>query len=181
MEGRPLSEQEDSFPTIMTPMGRTLRADGGVHPDLVIEDDTLTSVEQTLLLESARAEIPLTLRITEFAFEQVRKTQDGTGPEELDPSVLDAFYRQLVEEGLPPEQLESQGAKDYLSWRVRMTFANRAQHLDHALEFQAERDRVLAAAMEFLEKSGSQADLFALVAQEALADGQAHAQGSGNF
>ena len=85
-----------------------------------------------------------------------------------------------MEEGLPPEQLESQGAKDYLSWRVRMTFANRAQHLNHALEFQAERDRVLAAAMEFLEKSGSQADRFALVAQEALADGQAHAQGSGD-
>jgi len=178
MEGRPLQERSDSFPTITTSMGRSLRADGGVYPDLVIEDDTLTTAEQSLLLESARAGIPLTLRITEFAFEHVKRAQEGTGPEEFDPAALETFFRQLEEEGLPAEQLQGQETKDYLSWRVRMAFANRANQFDHALEYQAERDRVLAAAMELLEESGSQSDLFALVALKANGEERAQAHGS---
>ncbi len=58
LEGRPLGEPSDSFATLTTPGGRTLRADGGVFPDLVIEDDTLTTAEQNLIIEAARAQIP---------------------------------------------------------------------------------------------------------------------------
>jgi carboxyl-terminal processing protease len=163
LQGRPLQEVSDSFPTVATPAGRVLRADGGVFPDLVIEDDTLTTVEQNLLIESNRAELPLTVRITEFAFEHAKKAQDGTGPEELDPATIDTFLDGLEDEGLPSEIMQEPEARDYLSWRVRMTFAQRAEHYHHALEFQAERDRVLGEAIRFLESSDSQSDLFANV------------------
>ncbi len=103
----------DSFPTVVTKAGRTLRADGGVFPDLVIEDDTLTTVEQNLLVESARAQIPLTLRITEFAFEQVRMAKAGTGPEELAPETIEPFFDLLEEEGLSAEIMADPEARDY--------------------------------------------------------------------
>jgi carboxyl-terminal processing protease len=177
MEGHPLHERTDSFPTISTPSGRTLRADGGIYPDLVVQDDTLTSKEQSVLVEAVRAEIPLTLRITEFAFDQALAAQEGRGPGELDPKVLDGFYRQLKDEGLPEELVDDPEIQAYLSWRVRMAFAQRAEHYDHALEFQAERDRVLAAAIRLLEETGSQADLFATVASEAKNESRAHAEG----
>jgi len=182
LEGRPLRpESADSFPTVVTPGGRVLRADGGVHPDLVIEEDTLTTVEQNLLVESARAGIPLSLRITEFAFEHARRAQDGTGPEELEPGAMEPFLELLENEGLAAEILEDPVARDYLYWRVRMTFAQRAEHYDHALEFQAERDRTLETAIRLLEGSGNQAQLFATVETEAARSKRAQDVVSGNL
>lgn len=177
-EGRPLNEVSDSFPTVVTKAGRILRADGGVFPDLVIEDDTLTTVEQNLLVESARAQIPLTLRITEFAFEKVRMAKAGTGPEELAPETIVPFFDLLEAEGLPAEILNDPKARDFLSWQVRRAFAERSEHYDHALEFQAERDRVLAEAIKLLEASNSQAELFAAAGKEATKAGRAQGPGS---
>jgi carboxyl-terminal processing protease len=162
-QGLPLQAPSDTFPVVVTAGNRTLRADGGVYPDLVIEDDTLRSAEQTLILESARAGIPLTLRIAEFAFEEAKKALDGTGPTELDPSALGAFLATLKAEGLPEEILEDSIVRGYLSWRARIDFADRAGHDQHALEYQAERDRVLSRAIEILEGARTQADLFATV------------------
>jgi carboxyl-terminal processing protease len=175
LQGRPTAEATDSFPTVTTPAGRVLRADGGVFPDLLIQEDTLSTVEQTLFLESARAEIPLLLRITEFAFEHAKRAKDGTGPPELDPAAIETFYDRLEEEGLAREVIREPEAEEYLSWRVRIAFAQRADHLDHALEFQAERDEVLAKALQLLEESNSQVDLFAKVDSEAAQSRKAEA------
>ncbi|MFH1765176.1 MAG: S41 family peptidase [Gemmatimonadota bacterium] len=177
MGGRPVRELSDSFPTVVTEAGRSLRADGGVFPDLVIEDDTLTTVEQTLLVEALRAQIPLNLRITEFAFEHAQLAKDGRGPEELSPEAMEPFFHLLEVEGLSAELLKHPEARAYLSWRARMAFAQRAEHYDHALEVQAERDRVLAEAFEFLEAAGSQEDLFAAVEREAAQGHRAEASG----
>ena len=78
LDGRPLShdQEADTFAVVTTAAGRSLRADGGVFPDLIVEDDTLTTGEQTLLIESARAGVPITLRIAEFSFEEARKALD---------------------------------------------------------------------------------------------------------
>jgi len=179
LEGRPLNQATDSFPTVTTAAGRVLRADGGVHPDLEIQEDTLTTAEQNLLVESAKAEIPLTLRITEFAFEHARRAKDGTGPAELPPGAVETLFEQLQTDGLPAEVLADPGARRYLEWRARMAFAQRAEHYDHALEYQAERDRVLETAMRLLEESGTQAQLFAAVEREAAQGKRAEAQGSG--
>lgn len=175
LQGRPIQDSEaegaEGFPTVVTPAGRSLRADGGVFPDLVIQDDTLTTGEQTLLIEATKVQIPILLKITEFAFDHAKRSQAGTGPNELAPEAIESFIEGLEDEGLPPEVLENEEARQYLSWQLRMTFARRAEHLGHALEFQAERDRVLAAALKLLEESGTQSELFAAVeTQVALAE-----------
>jgi len=176
-EGRPVNEVSDSFATVLTPGGRTLRADGGVFPDLVIEDDTLTTVEQELQIEAIRAQIPLNLRVTEQAFAHAKKALDGTGPQELESGAVEPLMEILAGEGLPQELVENPEVRDYLDWRLRMAFAQRVQHFDHALEYQAERDRVLAAAMEFLETTASQAELFARIESEASKAHRAEASG----
>lgn len=180
IQGRPVNEVSDSFPTVVTNAGRVLRADGGVYPDLVIRDDTLTTVEQNLLVEAARAEIPLSLRITEYAFEQVQKLKAGEGPQELPQEALEPFMDLLEEEGLPTDLAQDPEARGYLSWRVRLAFAQRAEHYNHALEFQAERDNVLAEAIKFLEASDTQGDLFAAVETEAARNRSARGSPSGS-
>ncbi|MFC1575900.1 S41 family peptidase [Gemmatimonadota bacterium] len=178
MQGRPLMEESDTFPVVVTQAGRTLRADGGVFPDLLVEDDTLTTGEQTLVLEAARAGIPLTLRIAEFSFEQARRAIEGTGPQEMDPQALEAFLTALVEEGLPEEIVQNPDARGYLSWRSRLSFADRAGHDQHVVEFQAERDRVLAEAIRLLESAETQSDLFVAVDTESGRASMGGASGS---
>ncbi|MFC1661943.1 hypothetical protein ACFL3S_10935, partial [Gemmatimonadota bacterium] len=80
---------------------------------------------------------------------------------------VDRFIESLGGEGIPEEILGNAEAQGYLSWRARIAFAERADHSDHALEFRAEKDRVLAEALSLLGKSDSQADLF--IAAEARA------------
>jgi len=118
--------------------------------------------------------VPLTLRIAEFAFDQARRALEGVGPEELDPSTIDGFIEALLEEGVPREVLEHPDVPRYLSWRARIAFADRVNHQQHALEFLAERDRVLEKAIEVLEGVHTQSELFALVEAEANARAGAH-------
>jgi hypothetical protein len=144
----------------------------------VIADDTLSTSEQNLILEAARAQIPLNLRVTEQAFAHAKKALDGTGPQELESGAVEPLLEILAEEGLPEELVSDPGVSDYLDWRLRMAFAQRVQHYDHALEYQAERDRVLAAAIGFLETTTSQADLFARIESEASKADRAGTSGS---
>jgi hypothetical protein len=142
-----------------------------VFPDLVVKDDTLTAPEQTLLIEAARAGVPLTLRIAEFSFEEARKALEGTGPQDLDPRTVENLIRALQEEGVPADALEHPDISEYLSWRTRMAFEDRVGHEGHALEVQAERDRVLEKAIAFLDGAHTQAELFAAVEAAAAAAG----------
>lgn len=169
LEGRPLTESSDSFPVVQTAAGRSLRADGGVFPDLLVQDDTLTTPEQRLLIESARAGVPLGLRIAEFAFQEARKALEGAGPQELDPASVEKLVEALRKEGVPGDVMDHPEVRQYLDWRARIDFANRVDHQDHALEFLSERDRVLASAIRFLENAGTQSELFAAVEAEAAA------------
>lgn len=172
LEGRPLARESDTFQVVRTAAGRSLRADGGVYPDLVVQDDTLTTAEQRLLIESARAGIPLTLRLAEFAFQEAQKALDGSGNREMDPDVVVALMEALREEGVPSDVLDHPDVRRYLDWTARIDFAMRTDRQSHALELRAERDRVLAAAIRFLAEAESQSDLFAAVEAEVAAQAE---------
>ncbi len=169
MQGRPLAHDTTEQRVVTTAGGRTLRADGGVFPDLEVADDTLSTVEQNFLIESAKAGVPLTLRITEVSFEEAKRVMAGEGRAELNPDRLDQFMEELREKGIPQEILDHPDSRSYLSWRAHMAFENRLDHKAHALEYQTTRDPVLAEALRLLADSGSQSELFAAVEAEARA------------
>lgn len=164
LNGRPTADVDpDSIPWVTTPSGRKLRADGGIYPDFRVEPDTLKTPEAELLLAASRAEVPLTLRIAEFSFEEAKRALEGAGPQELDPRAFDLFVNRLEEDGIPADVLRHPEALSYLDWRARMAFAQRAEHQSHALQYQAERDRALAQALDLLDGVNTQGDLFAAV------------------
>ncbi len=164
-DGRLLEEDPDTLPVVVTQEGRELTGGGGLFPDLAVRDDTLKGPEQELLRAAGRADIPLGLRLVEFAFGEAQEARDAGTEPELDQEAFDAFVASLVEEGLPEEVARDPVALDYLSWRIRVQMAERANAYDLALERRLERDPVLARAVELLEKAESQSDLFALVQQ----------------
>jgi carboxyl-terminal processing protease len=156
----------DVLPTVSSFGGRTLKGGGGVVPDLEIPDDTLTLAEREVLADAARNEVPLVVRIQEHAFEGAKAARAGDAPREVTPELFQGFMQALEDEGMTPEVIRDSEAEAYLDWRFRMAFFDRLGEVDEALIVRAERDVVLAKAMELVRTSATQAELFA-AAEEA--------------
>jgi carboxyl-terminal processing protease len=166
MEMRPVEEDLDTFPRIATAGGRNLLNAGGVFPDLEVKDDTLTLAERDLLRIAGEEEVPLGLRLAEFAFETAKKLQAAERAPSLDGATFDSFIVSLAEAGLPESALDAPGVRDWLNWRARMTIAQRMDEIGREADFRMERDPVLREAVRLLSTATSQLDLFRLVDEQ---------------
>jgi len=161
--GELLPEDADTLPVYLTDGGRTVKGGGGIFPDLDIPDDTLTAAEQELFNAAGRATVPLNLRIAEQALETAKVSLANNTAPLVTADEMAAFVDGLLGEGLPVDVVEAPGVRDYLSWRVRMASAERADQLGVALTHRMERDLVLRRAVELLLDSPDQDALFAIV------------------
>jgi carboxyl-terminal processing protease len=166
--GRPATEDLDTIPAVTTKSGRDLLAGGGIFPDLEVENDTLRIVERELVAAAQNAEVPLGLRIEEFAFARAQEARNGQASSEITPEDFQGFVDALLDEGLPPEALEDPTALAYLGWQTRISLAERLEDFVLATEHRMERDRVLTEAVRLLTVTDTQTDLFQL----ALEDGK---------
>jgi carboxyl-terminal processing protease len=158
-EGRVI--ESDEVPEFTSRAGRKLLGGGGVFPDVEIANDTLSTREQGLISASVEAEIPLTLRIQEAAFEAAQAVrQSGNLDAELPEAAFTGFRDALLQSGLPASALNEE-TEAYLRWRLEVAFFQRLDRTDRSLEVQARRDPVLAEAVRLLRESTDQADLFA--------------------
>lgn len=165
-QGRPIPQDVEGTSVVLTEGGREIKAGGGgIFPDLPAEADTLSSGEQALIRASATAdnEIPLNIRMAEFAFEESQRMRgEPVGDEiRLDPEAFDGFLQHLEADGLPAAVAEDPAVRNYLSWRIRGQIANRLERTDLALEIRRERDSVLDEAVALLESVENQPELFA--------------------
>lgn len=166
-QGRPLAEDVDTFPTISTASGRELVAAGGIFPDLEIDVDTLTTVEQDFLRSAAAEQVPIALRIAEFGFEQAQKQPEGVRDPRIDEGDFDAFLARLRDEGLDGDMLEDGEIQTYLRWQSRISLGDRLEGgLGIATEARMERDPVLRRAVELLSENASQPAVFAAAARQ---------------
>lgn len=159
-EGRPLAEELDTFPTVSTAAGRELYARGGIFPDVVIHPDTTTLEEREFLQAVAESEITLGVRVQEFGFAQAQELKAAGEPPRLDAQAFERFLTALEAEGVPAGYLESEGIREYLAWRTRITIADRMADDGAAAAFRMQRDPVLNRAITLLDGSASQAQLF---------------------
>jgi len=165
-QGRPVPEDPDTFPVVTTKGGRDLVAGGGIFPDLEIANDTLTLVEREFLSQAARAQVPLVLRIEEFAFSQSDSRRSSGEEPGVDEGDLEKFLDALAEEGVEKRYVEDPVISDYLEWRVSARVAERMENMGRSMEIRSQRDPVLAEAIRLLGSARTQSELFA--AAEAL-------------
>lgn len=159
-EGRALPA--DSVPRFTSQGGRTLWGGGGVYPDLVVANDTLSRVEQEFIGATVEAEIPLTQRIQEAAFAAAQSARDaGTVPDAFPAGSLAAFVEGLRADGIDADRIAA--VEDYLLWRLEVAFYDRLERRDRSLEAQTRRDPVLARAVELLSQASTPQELLALV------------------
>lgn len=160
MEMRPLAEDLDTFPRIATAGGRQLLDGGGIFPDVAIADDTLTLAERELLRVAGEKEVPLGVRMAEFAFEVAKELRAAQQEPVLEQTRFDAFVDGLVAAGIPASVMDAEGVRDYLHWRTRMAIAARMDDVGREADFRMERDPVLTEAVRLLGSVTTQGDLF---------------------
>jgi carboxyl-terminal processing protease len=159
-EGRALASDE-VVQAFTSRGGRALKGGGGIFPDVEVANDTLSTREQTFLAATVEAEISLTQRIQEAAFEAARLArQSGNTDSRLPDASFQRLRDGLIESGLSRQAFDAE-SEAYLKWRLEVAFYQRLERTDRSLEAQAARDPVLAEAVRLLRESTDQADLFA--------------------
>jgi len=158
--GRPIPEDPDTIPVVTTDAGRELLAGGGIFPDIEIANDTLKAAERQVVLAAQQAEVPLGLRIEEFAFARAQEVRTGNTDASVSAAETDAFLEGLIEEGLSAEAVADPVSRTYLNWQMRISVAERLEDFALATSHRVERDLVLAEAIALLQAADSQTDLF---------------------
>jgi carboxyl-terminal processing protease len=160
-QGNPVPEDPDTFPVITTQGGRELVAGGGVFPDLEIRNDTLTLLEREFTSQAARAGVPMSLRIEEFAFNESERLRAEDREPAVEPAAFEEFLTGLAEGGADRTYLDNGEIREYLEYLIIRRIARRMDRMGLAVELQASRDPVLAEALRLLGEVETQAELFA--------------------
>jgi len=158
-------ESEAGRTEVETRAGRSLQSGGGVFPDIRVEDALLKPEERDLLAAASHAEVSLFAEIEEFAFERAKEAR-ATGRIELLPAGrLDELIDMLAASEIEDEAVLNPVARNYLRWRAQVRYLNRAGARAQALQVQAQRDVVLAAALDLAGSATTQEALFAETAK----------------
>ena len=160
-QGNPVPEDPDTYPVITTQGGRELVAGGGVFPDLEIRNDTLTILEREFTSQSARAGVPMSLRIEEFAFNESERLRAEDREPAIEPAAFEYFLTGLAEDGADRTYLDNGEIREYLEYLIVRRIARRMDRMGWAVELQARRDPVLAEALRLLGEVETQVELFA--------------------
>lgn len=153
---------------VVTAAGRSLRNLGGVFPDVEVPPDTVARSVLALQRQAADKQVQLRLMIEEYAFAMARRTAAaGESVERLPSSAFDELAEQLVDAGLDPEVVGDPLVRAWLDWWTEGRYLSRAGATGLSIAAQAERDRALAEALRLARSATTQAELFALVEEEA--------------
>jgi carboxyl-terminal processing protease len=151
-------------PAFKTDAGRTVYGGGGIHPDLVLTPDTLTSDERLYRQEMLKQWAKYVNARLLFAVEYLRANPNVRPDFEVTPAIRDAFYASLPKFGVKVEKALFDRAPRLLSSELgyEITYSKWGQ--------QAVRQRVnaedpqVAAAAELLRKATTPSSLFSLAA-----------------
>ena len=161
--GVPLLESGEELADVTAANGRPLKAGGGIFPDLAVEDDTLRTEERALLVNAGEKEVPLPIRIEEYAFDLAKDALAAGSVAPLPSDAFDALAERLVADGMDPAVVNDPVARSYLDWRTQIRYLTRANERGMSLAVQAERDQVLKQALELARSAPSLIDMFSRV------------------
>ena len=167
VETHPDSLETDSArktrPKFQSDAGRTVYGGGGITPDVIVTDDTLSTVEQQFLRSIAPKGQIVQSALESYAFEL-----KGTVKRDfvLSPSWTSELTRRVAQRGVTIEPRFQDAADRLLSRELEHRVARMAFGDAAAKEREVRTDRQLSRAMDLLEKAGSQRELFTVAHAE---------------
>jgi carboxyl-terminal processing protease len=148
-----------SRPAYKSDAGRIVYGGGGITPDLIVDNDTLTTAE----MQFARAIAPKIQDIvnfqSDFALEQSKKVSRGFT---VDPAWRDAYFRKIQELGLPVDRKAFDAAQRYIDNGLELSISRLAEGDSTERRRSLKNDLQLQKAIAMLSRARSQADLFAI-------------------
>ena len=170
VNGRFVEETPDSLeteakkkarPAYRSDAGRIVYGGGGVAPDVLVRDDTLTSAEQSFNKAIAPKSQEVYVTLADYALEIARGANKDF---RVQPQWRDEFYRRLATKGVTLSRTQYDSASRYvdrlLEQRVARLVAGDSTAKRRDLPF----DAPLRKALALMEKGSSQQDLFTLAA-----------------
>jgi carboxyl-terminal processing protease len=148
-----------SRPAYKSDAGRTVYGGGAVTPDVIVDDDTLSTAEQTFVKAIAPQIQQVYVTLAEWAQEiKPTVTQSFT----VTQAMRDAFYARLVKAGVKVDRKEYDAAQPYVDRTIRYRVARAAFGDSTAKRITVPTDPQLTRAIELLGRTRTQNDLFTI-------------------
>jgi carboxyl-terminal processing protease len=148
-------------PAYRSDAGRIVYGGGGVTPDILVRDDTLTTVEQTLTKAFAPKQQDVYVTLADYALELSHGTTKDFKPQ---PKWRDEFYRRLTAKGVTLDRAQYDAAGRYVDRLLEQRIARLVAGDSTAKRRDLPFDAPLRKALEVMEKGQTQRDLFTIAA-----------------
>jgi carboxyl-terminal processing protease len=150
-------------PAFKSDAGRVVYGGGGVAPDVLVRDDTLTAAEQAFGKALAPKSQEVYVMIADYALELSHgATKDFT----IQPQWRDELFRRLVAKGVVIDRAQFDAARRYADRLLEQRVARLVGGDSTAKRRDLAFDAPLRKAMSLMEKGSTQHDLFTLATAE---------------
>jgi carboxyl-terminal processing protease len=148
-----------SRPAYKSDAGRVVYGGGGITPDLIIDQDTLTAPEFQFVRSYAPKAQEIFSFVNDFALEQSKTVQRGFT---IDPAWRDAYFRKIQDLGLPIDRKAFDAAQHVADSQLEVAISKLVEGDSTAFRRTLKNDVQLQKAIAMVSRAKSQPDLFAI-------------------
>jgi carboxyl-terminal processing protease len=148
-------------PAYRSDAGRVVYGGGGVAPDVLVRDDTLTTAEQTLAKALAPKSQDVYVTLADYALELSRGANKNFT---VQAQWRDELFRRLTAKGVTLDRAQYDAASRYVDRLLEQRVARFVGGDSTAKRRDLAFDAPLRKAVELMEKGSTQKDLFTLAA-----------------
>lgn len=166
-------------PVYKTAAGRTVYGGGGIYPDLIIDPDTLTEVEQRLRRSELRQLSEFRDALSSFAVRYVKEHPDLEKGFQLPSEDVAAFYDDLVKVGIEVDRDVFDGSLGYLVRRLGIEISYAKWGEPEARRRESLQQKEVMEAARLLGKAEDLEALFRITGELSKPDTVAAARSAG--
>jgi carboxyl-terminal processing protease len=151
-----------SRPTYKSDGGRVVYGGGGITPDVIVQDDTLSTAEQAFTKAVAPKGQDFLTVLTDYSMELAKTS---TPAFTVQPAWLNEFYTRLQARNVPVDRKQFDAASRYVSRLLEQRVAHYVAGDSTAKRRDLPYDAPLRKALDLMDKSTSQRDLFTMAGE----------------
>ncbi len=146
-------------PAYKSDAGRVVYGGGGITPDLIVDQDTLTTGEVQFVKAIAPKAQEVFSFLNDFALEKSKTVSRGFT---VDQTWRDAYFRKVQELGLPLDRKTFDSAQRSVDSQLELLVSRLAEGDSTAGRRKVKNDAQLQRAIAMMTRAQSQQDLFAI-------------------
>jgi carboxyl-terminal processing protease len=153
-------------PAYKSDAGRVVYGGGGITPDLIVDQDTLTTPEFQFVRAFAPKSQEVIGFVNDFALEQSKSVSRGFT---VSPAWRDAYFQKLQALSLPIDRKAFDAAQRFVDNQLELAVSRLAEGDSTAARRNLKNDAQLQKAIAMLARAQSQRDLFTIASAMAPA------------